>query len=434
MAPSPPPPISRPWPVALAPLGAIVLPVATVRHTESMRLWQAAIVHLVGAALTLAAVAALLAWASSDNLLSVAAWRAELDVLLTDLGRGLTRLPIAASLMSMAVATEAGVIVVGWWLMAWGARDELVPAAFKASLIRVWCVTPHVALLVVLFGLGTVPLERAYDAAMQDYTLHNDPWYARHAMKLIGLVWTALGIWALALLLRVGMAYAWNARCRWPPVCDRCGYTLLGVDRDGACPECGLSIEASLGDEARPGMIGQTWRQNINQSMLHPEQFGRRLRALHPEGAHRRLLLINATIIGLLSAFGALGLAGMTRGVHWLALNEALGVGVFAAVGTLALSLAMASLVGSMVTRMTHFPLMHVACQSACALTGLVMVWVAGNWIIAAGMVILDDMLPSTGAAAGWINIAVIVGNTAMLVLYMLLLWRITMAARFANW
>ncbi|MFW6060428.1 MAG: hypothetical protein ACODAQ_09610, partial [Phycisphaeraceae bacterium] len=51
------------WPTWLAPLTAIVLPVATVRRTEEMRLWQAAAVHALGVVMALEALTAVLAWA-----------------------------------------------------------------------------------------------------------------------------------------------------------------------------------------------------------------------------------------------------------------------------------------------------------------------------------------------------------------------------------
>ncbi|MFW6060509.1 MAG: hypothetical protein ACODAQ_10015, partial [Phycisphaeraceae bacterium] len=154
---------------------------------------------------------------------------------------------------------------------------------------------------------------------------------------------------------------------------------------------------------------------------------------LHPEGGHRWLLVVNAVMVGLVCVAGVVALTGMTGMRWWIGVRDALVLGAVASVGTVGLTLAMASLVGSMTTRLAMFPLMHVACQGACALSALLIAWTAGNWLLLAVLTLLEDVARAW-IGFEWIGAAVVAANVAVLAVYIVLLWRMVMAARFANW
>ncbi len=58
-------------------------------------------------------------------------------------------------------------------------------------------------------------------------------------------------------------------------------------------------------------------------------------------------------------------------------------IGVLAVLVTVAVTLGTASLVGSMATRLAMFPLLTVAQQGACYLSGVLIFWTLMNWAIA---------------------------------------------------
>ncbi len=78
--------------------------------------------------------------------------------------------------------------------------------------------------------------------------------YARTITPLL-LAFSGLALWHLTVLFHaVRREYRGPADYPEPhdPWCDACGYTLLGVDPAGRCPECGRMIMDSLGPQARP--------------------------------------------------------------------------------------------------------------------------------------------------------------------------------------
>ncbi len=187
----------RRWPLWLAPLSAIVLPTATVRRTEHMRLWQAAIIHVFGLVLVAAVYLLAIAWFVPAPVENVSGWWANFMALLAILPQRLMQVRILLPLGGVLLFIEAVTIVMAWLLMAWGARDEMVPTAFLRSLRRLWCVTPHAALVLLLLGLVAIPLGHAHAQAWQQWQLYPppavlaewdqreaflsvQPWYIRH--------------------------------------------------------------------------------------------------------------------------------------------------------------------------------------------------------------------------------------------------------------
>lgn len=465
----------RRWPWWVALLTATVLPVATARRTGHARTWQAAIVHALGMVMLAAVGVVLAVWSISADLTDPAAWQQRLVELRAELPELLADRFFWAVAVGSVLVIEAGLCVAAWGLMAWQARDELVPRAFVASLRRLWLLTPHAVAVLLLGGLVTVPLERVHqqtvadwlrttpvewsedvaDSPEQEAALEADwqryraeqPWLAQHATGLATGVRWLIGAWALVVALRAGAARRWGARCRWPPVCGGCGHSLLGrLDRE-ACSECGLSVASSVGPGARPGApalgdhladLPRQWWRCTWGAVAAPMRLGDTLRAMHPERGHRVLLAVNALLAGAVGFAGAAAvawIAGLLDAAH---LARAALLGLVLAMGVIALALVLASLVGSMATRTTLSPLLPAAMQGACHLTGLIVVLIALNMAIAVVLAALAQRASSepllTGAAGTLVPMGLMVLNVTGLALYLVLLWRIVMAARFANW
>lgn len=538
----------QPWPWWIAPVTAVVRPTTTVARAGHARLWQAAVVHGIGLLMVAAVAAGLAVWQESQDL-AAPEWASQLAGLVERVpGPAAAPLMWAGAAVSLLVM-EAGLCVLAWVAMAWGARDELVAEAFSSSLRRLWLLTPHAALLVLIGGLVVVPMQRVHQTMVRDWLATaplevrervaageqsgvdhtertpagaddeparspldpavaadwqrhraGEPWIARHAAAVaLGVQWLLAG-WLAVLVLRAGVARPWGARCRWPPLCEGCGNSLMGRTRAAACSECGRAVAASLGEGVRPGLPGlpglprlrglpgaqkgqqaelrarpagnaqpptprrpspfeeparrwparrewpgwqwgRGWWRAVWEPAVAPGRFGERLRVMHPEGAPRRLLVLNALLAGALGAAGAIGVMALRGGIESEEMIGATLLGLVLAAATVGLALVVASMVGSMATRVTLSPLLPAAMQGACHLSGLVVAWVAANLALAAALAVLANRFGGEqllAGATGWLlptALALAMAlNVAGLVLKVALLWRIVMAARFANW
>lgn len=142
-----------------------------------------------------------------------------------------------------------------------------------------------------------------------------------------------------------------------PPVkqfdllCENCGYVLSGLDRDGACPECGRPIAQSL-PSARTLVFGTSasvpWFSLARELMTRPDRALPRLR-MDVKAARAFCLRTNFTV-ALMTALGTLAI--------WRVRGEERPQGVLAFFSTifsslpLIFSIAFITLVGLLVIRL----------------------------------------------------------------------------------
>ncbi|MDZ4829586.1 MAG: hypothetical protein SGJ09_05225 [Phycisphaerae bacterium] len=90
--------------------------------------------------------------------------------------------------------------------------------------------------------------------------------------------------------------------------CERCAYDLAGTSCDGACPECGTAVAASL-PEARLGIPWQrdpsftTWCSTFWATLTSPRRTARALRI--ERGRARWLIAVNVAVGATLSLIPA---------------------------------------------------------------------------------------------------------------------------------
>jgi len=149
------------------------------------------------------------------------------------------------ALIGGLAAVPAGTWLVGLLLMPFvsaGERSRLLYLrGVKLTLWSAACLVP----------LGLAILGVVYLGVTYDEHFDNVEWETTFAG--VAAVWS---LWWLSVLLRLGARYGgpadgpgWQPR---QPQCNRCGYVLTGLSRDGRCPECGLAVHESLPEARRP--------------------------------------------------------------------------------------------------------------------------------------------------------------------------------------
>ncbi|HPD29601.1 MAG TPA: hypothetical protein PLL20_06380 [Phycisphaerae bacterium] len=141
--------------------------------------------------------------------------------------------------LAMAVAVEAGLILLACLLMPYATAGERGQLLFSRSVkLTLWSTTS-----LPVLGIAFQAIE------LLDYTREqlDELWAGAIGLYVLWFVW----IW-----LRSGLRYAgptegpaWKPR---RPLCETCGYALTGLKSTDNCPECGAAIAYSLPERRRP--------------------------------------------------------------------------------------------------------------------------------------------------------------------------------------
>ena len=135
--------------------------------------------------------------------------------------------------------------------ICWGAEHEGFGQSYRRSLSRWYQLTPfHAAWTLGLFVASEIIDKIRYSSYGHDYSTFsyeiNELFFIMISLAIF-LIYVGLGGWftlrALA-VPRTNAAYC--PKCRWPALCESCGYALVGMTREQSCPECGRPVEASL--------------------------------------------------------------------------------------------------------------------------------------------------------------------------------------------
>jgi hypothetical protein len=131
--------------------------------------------------------------------------------------------------------------------------------------------------------------------------------------------WVTCELWWLWAVVRLGGRYGGPKEGpRWQdrrPRCEACGYSLVSLQTDGRCPECGIPVAESLPERRRPpafatargllrrfvGFWETTWQA------MSARRFARGLAVWRDHRAGRVYVLIICLLVGLIAAATGIG-------------------------------------------------------------------------------------------------------------------------------
>lgn len=279
-------------------------------------------------------------------------------------------------------------------------------------------------------------------------------WFLRHWEEIsitAGFIGAAFWVW---LVLRTVAAPRKVAPIERPPLCEWCGYNLTTMSPDARCPECGAAVSASLGPSARSGTTCDraTWRllptaavQCMMRSITDPQAIGRQLWTTRSAPGARRCLLLSLPAIAIIANVSvvAMILTLQNGSVDELGLYILVGFyfSIICTVTGIGGMLTSALIVGWWLGRSFRRNLLSAAMQMACYLSGWLVVWAAVGattthltiYGLDGGIFRRTSNQMAFGSEGGLALLVWAVPNITMLVAYQYLLYRGTLAARYAN-
>lgn len=418
-SPAPPPPY-----IALL-LLALVIPVIVIRdYWRRMTLGSAVVLHVLGVAIGAAGLA-LIDLSYNESLIASA---------MNGYSVAMSELVIAG--IGYLIAVEAGYVFAAFATMAWGAAPEPWSRSFVRSLTRWYQLTPwHACVSLVFVGIWVTIMEQSYYGPRVG------------AMFFLALVSLGYGVWVVSTTLRAlalhEHAPTWPAACRWPMLCEGCGYSLAGQAMDQSCPECGRAVADSTGQwrgHFRPGtamMMGLTQPQKLGQYLL-----GHRPASGHGKAlATGFALLIGTGPVGVFFLF-IVGMVVSGEGMRFIdgeaivgLISAGLLAGALASVVAVGIGLLGASIVGTLHALMAQRQVMHLAGQAAGYTSVGLSIWVMVNWLMIAVAMVATISARMSGPPA-WmalLGLIILAVNLALAGLYLVMLNRAVNAARWAN-
>ncbi|MFK7788866.1 MAG: hypothetical protein AB8C95_05140 [Phycisphaeraceae bacterium] len=191
----------------------------------------------------------------------------------------------------------------------WGAGQERFGQSYSRSLSRWFQLTPfHAVWTLGLFVATDVVNEMRYGSYGYDYgTLNyemNELLFTLMTLSLF-LVYVGLGGWFTLRALAVPRTNAaYSPKCRWPALCETCGYALVGMTLEQTCPECGRPVETSLNPPRDD--VSRTTFASMRLALFNPATLGQTCMTQTRNASASKALAISALML-LLS--GPIGLA-----------------------------------------------------------------------------------------------------------------------------
>jgi hypothetical protein len=253
--------------------------------------------------------------------------------------------------LAIVLAIELGYAALALWLLPWGACDEPIKESLRHALRRVWMQSPQLLLFFVIAGGATAYLYQTHQEWMHAYGHQRpvypvpppgttpgtpqwdqynaqvtvfweetrrisreeeleQPFHVRFGQPIIGVNCFLWAMVFLASLLRSAGALRPSRPAERQPLCDACGYDLTTMPMESRCPECGDSVLASLGPDARPGPpwtdsrlgVVTAWFRTWRQAIFSPTAFGRSIRVTEPGTSHRVFFLMHLPVVFLIAA------------------------------------------------------------------------------------------------------------------------------------
>lgn len=349
----------------------------------------------------------------------------------------------------------------------WGAGVEPFRQSFGRSLSRWYQLTPWLALLGLGLIFAMIGIEKIDDWYWDRYTdarwgdYYEEYGYdqpmqllTRDRFELLMMIGrlSSLGIfnlialwWILGTVAVHRIKPSWPATCRWPAVCEGCGYALAGMTDEQGCPECGKNIGSSK--HAYRGTRDITSLRMLMHGLFQPRTVGAAMLTRRPTKMPLRVLLWGLFFAVLSGpALMVMGdtTARLTYGYsevrdfgdaieHYIAVGLTVGSCVALCGGLLLLGTG--TLVGTIVRIMGKRNIMPAACNAACYSAALLPLWVLAQGAQLIVLIPLINYLRDQGhyGIARLLPLTILFMHAFILFYIILHIARITKAARHAN-
>lgn len=263
-----------------------------------------------------------------------------------------------------------------------------------------------------------------------------------------------MSLWFLWALFRAaGVPRRGSASAR-PPTCEYCGYNLTGTAIGGRCPECGVPAVMSLGPDVRRGTAydrapkgGFSVMQGCwVDAILSPKTIGRQIQVTQSSRRSRRCLTavwvpaFVVCVVGSLVVFfvAERGRVSASEMVELLLVMPLVGVCIPAGVFLLAMLITCA--VGLYLSIREKRNLLPAAMQVQCYLGAFLLAWMVFGWFWTVLAISLDVARVFRGVGRAFrIDDDVmaflfwLLPTAGSLLLDVVLVWKGTVAARYAN-
>lgn len=363
------------------------------------------------------------------------------------------------------VVFELAFLILAFLTTCWGAGVEGFTQSYSRSLSRWYQLTPWLALIVLGLWLAFIGIDTIESSYWDHYSYarygdyydnHNEPFqllnYDRFELLLtIGRL-GSLGIanllalwWVLGTVAVHRIKPTWPASCRWPAVCEGCGYALAGMTDEQGCPECGKSIASSK--YTHRGTRDLESIRMLMRGLFQPRAVGAAMLTRRPTKMPLRVLLWGLlftvlsgpvfmvtvdTTVRITDGYGAVDDFGDAI-EFYLAIG--LTVGVYTALVGSFLLLGAGTLVATIVRIMGKRNIMPAACKAACYSAALLPIWVLAQAVQLMILIPLGNYLGNQGQydLLYFFPFLVLLMHAAILLYLILHIARITKAARHAN-
>jgi len=362
------------------------------------------------------------------------------------------------------VIIEAGFVLFAWMTACWGAGVEPFKASMERSLSRWYQLTPWLALIVLGVMMSLIYIEKVemwyYDnyhwGRYGDYyDDHNEPMWLLQGDRLRTLImigrFSTLGIanliglwWILATVFVHRNNPTWFASCRWPAVCEGCGYALAGLTDEQGCPECGKKV-----GDSKPGPRWHERQRSLRlliRGLFRPSTVGTAMPTRRPRKEPARVLVwgllftvLAGPIMMLLIDLGQRidGYAEVDDFGEALEFYFAGGfmAGTYAALLGGLLLLGAGSLVGTIIRLFGKRNIMPGAMSAACYSAGLLPLWVLATGVQMLILIPLAEYLYDTNRSSlvDFFPFLIFAMHGLILIYVVLHVARISKASRYAN-
>lgn len=359
-------------------------------------------------------------------------------------------------LILFVVIVESLFLLTALLTTCWGAGPEPWGDGYQRTLCRWYQLAPWHALLIVGWVGGFELIDFMEDAYYDNFIDYGSYDYLEYefARFLIEACRVALSIFCMITLLWMTLATlavhrdrpTWRASCRWPAVCETCGYSLLGMRDEQACPECGRAVAESRHAPRGP-LKGGFWALTA-ATLAGPSAMGGRLLTRRPTHGHLRVFvtaLLLTVLVGPISIalmhvaqwMEGYSTYGWVSTLEWIERLVLIGLAIgcgYALIGAMVCLSAgsIHALIERLFARRNVLP---ASCQACCLTAGVIPLLALFNAAMVVGLELMMRRLNQAGlyAFADLLPMILLLIDAGLFALYVMLVARVARAARYAN-
>ncbi|WP_428388828.1 hypothetical protein [Mucisphaera sp.] len=196
-------------------------------------------------------------------------------------------------LMAIILLIELVLIAAAGGLQVWTHLDGKSLRTYLLAIKRVYLLMPFLALFGwCVWGVGWLLVTAQFGLRDAYYETHPEQRDLRElqrwlieAISYVGL-WLAV-VWPVLVTLLTVRAGRPGWSSRWPAHCEKCDYTLLGLEPHASCPECGEPVVNSLVESPRqrrdPAYESSSLWKRGRLVLRKPTKFGEMAQSRSPE-------------------------------------------------------------------------------------------------------------------------------------------------------